>query len=248
MDGGYLIPDGVPPGENAPMLTLLFAIAAAPAWAGVYVGADGKSTAALVVSGDDVWWMDRDVRRVRVSARSDVEPLGGHLTHDARGWRLRIGKREHRQLVDPLRIDWSGTRAFADVDGHGRLVIRDGLLIALDVPKQRCIAALLRPDPSVAGERKVPARLAAPKAGALGVRAFLLLELAVACGEPLPRDVESQGLVAGAYVFARADATPVAVELVGYMYVQVFVAEGTTAAERQQILRAASEELGHQAE
>ncbi len=254
-----------------PVLLLLFGAAAhadVPPWAGVYVGPDPKSTAALLPFGGSVWWLDRSAMIVHLAphdAGFTVAPLGGKLRPPRGGkggWHLRVGKDDRTQVVDPfflrILVGFAGTHAFLHVGSDGRpdagkLVMHDGLVAALDRGAKGCDPVLLRPDPGESHDKTVALAPAQPRPGTIGVRAFLLLELDPeerACADAtLPAHAPRvHGLAAGAFVFARPDGSPVAVELVGYMMVEVYVAPELTPPELRQVLRAASEELGRQAE
>jgi hypothetical protein len=176
--------------------------------------------------------------------------------------RLRTGKLERRQVRDPffakLMAGMAGEHTFHRLGkgAHEKLTVKDGLLGAIEVPKHdqtACSLVFFRPDPSMNGEKPVP--LSAPPAKSpVETRAFILIEndqeppTCAVVPELPPGPLHEEGMFSGALVFARADGTPLAVELIGYMMVEVYAAEGTSAAEMKAIGAAAAEEMGHQAE
>src|SRR5215470_19475531 len=168
------------------------AASAAPPWAGIYVGTDGKSTTAIVPVGDSVWWMDRGIRVVTVAKRGrdfSVLPIGAILIPPQRGkvgWLLRAGGEVRTQVIDQfyerLRAGLAGENTFLHLGGDARpdgkeLVVRDGLLAGLELGKRGCVPTLLRPDPGENHERRVARVAPQPAARALGARTFILLEV-----------------------------------------------------------------------
>jgi hypothetical protein len=245
------------------LVALAPAARAAPPWAGVYVGSDGKSTTAIVPVGDSIWWMDRGIQVVTLAKKGvgfAVSPTGATLVGGRGGWRLREGGELRAQVVDPfydrLRAGLAGEHTFlhlgrdARPDG-GTLVVHDGLVAGLELGKRGCVSVLLRPDPGVNHERKVGRVAPQPAAHAIASRAFVLLEIesdecpiAVVPSEP-PR---TNGMAGGAFVFARSDGTPIAVELVGYMMVELYLSRDATPTESREVMQSAAEEAGRAAE
>src|SRR5262249_8100288 len=243
------------------------AVSAAPPWAGIYVGTDGKSTTAIVPVGESVWWMDRGIRVVTVAKRGSgfsVLPIGAILIPPQRGkvgWLLRAGGEVRSQVIDPfyerLRAGLVGEHRFLHLGGDARpdgreLVLRDGLVAGLDLGKRGCMAVLLRPDPGENHERKVARVALQPAAHAIGARTFILLEVESdgLCPDAIDpaRPPRMSGLAGGAYGLGRADGTPIAVEVVGYMMVELYLSRDATPTESREVMRSAAEEAARAAE
>lgn len=142
-----------------------------------------------------------------------------------------------------------------DRDGHptfDAIAVSEGLhaKIELGDPTPRCMTGVLLADPTANGSRIASFTPLQPKANEVGERMFVFLDRRGADGcTPLgPELTTSFSMGSGVRLFADADGTPIGVLLVGYMYAELFVADGRTRADVERLLPMLEEETSKQAE
>jgi hypothetical protein len=142
-----------------------------------------------------------------------------------------------------------------DKEGHPTfdvITVSEGLHVKLDLgdPKPHCSTGLLVADPTANGAKVPSFTPEQPKPNQVGERLFMFLDRRGddAC-TPLGPERETSFSMGGAVrMFADADGTPVGAMLVGYMYAELFVADGRTRADVERLLPALDEEVSKQAE
>jgi hypothetical protein len=142
-----------------------------------------------------------------------------------------------------------------DRDGHPTLdVLRvsEGLHAKLEIgdPKPRCSTGVLLADPTWNSSRVPSFAPEQPHANQVGERTFLFLDRRgdTDCTPLGPERTTAFGMGGGVRLFADADGTPVGALLIGYMYAELFVADGRTRADVERLLPALDEEISKAAE
>ena len=177
---------------------------------------------------------DDETPRLRGTLNQIVDPFIGRIFR-----RLRAGAVFHR-----LGTDGHPTR---DV-----LTVSEGLHAKLELgdPKPRCSTGVLLADPTWNSSRVPSFTPEQPQANQVGERTFLFLDRRgdTDCTPLGPELTTSFGMGGGVRLFADADGTPVGALLIGYMYAELFVADGRTRADVERLLPALDEEISRAAE
>jgi len=176
---------------------------------------------------------DDETPQLRGTLNQIADPFIARIFH-----RLREGAVFHR-----LDRDGQPTR---DV-----LTVSEGLHAKLEFadPKPRCATGVLLADPTWNSSRVPSFTPAQPEANKFGERTFLFLDRRGDDCTPLgPERTTSFGMGGGVRLFADADGKPVGALVIGYMYAELFVADGRTRAEVERLLPALQEEVSRAAE
>jgi hypothetical protein len=185
--------------------------------------------------------------------RAGAAPAGDDETPQLRG--------TLDQIADPFlgrilrRLNAGAVFHRLDKEGHPTfdvLTVSQGLHAKLELgePKPRCSTGVLLADPTSNGSRVPSFTPAQPPANQVGERLFLFLDRRGDddCTPLGPELTTSFSMGAGVRLFADADGTPVGAMLIGYMYAELFVADGRTRADVERLLPALDEEQSKQAE
>ena len=142
-----------------------------------------------------------------------------------------------------------------DQDGHPTLdvlTVSEGLHAKLELhePKPQCSTGVLLADPTWNSSRVPSLTPTQPQANQFGERTFLFLDRRgdTDCTPVGPELTTELGMGGGVRLFADADGTPVGALLIGYMYAELFVADGRTRADVERLLPALHEEASKAAE
>jgi len=177
---------------------------------------------------------DDETPQLRGTLDQIADPFVGRIFH-----RLRAGAVFHK----------------IDRDGHPTLdvlTISEGLHAKLELadPKRQCSTGVLLADPTWNASRVPSFTPAQPQANQFGERMFLFLDRRGDddCTPLGPELTTKFGMGGGVRLFADADGTPVGALLIGYMYAELFVADGRTRADIERLLPALEEEASKAAE
>jgi hypothetical protein len=142
-----------------------------------------------------------------------------------------------------------------DRDGHPTrdvLTVSEGLHAKFEFgdPKARCSTGVLLADPTWNSSRVPSFAPAQPEANKFGERTFMFLDRRGDddCTPLGPERTTSFGMGGGVRLFADADGKPVGALLIGYMYAELFVADGRARADVERLLPALDEEVSKAAE
>ena len=142
-----------------------------------------------------------------------------------------------------------------DQEGHPTLdvlTVSEGLHAKLELaePKRQCSTGVLLADPTWNASRVPSFTPEQPPANQVGERMFLFLDRRgdTDCTPLGPERTTKLGMGGGVRLFADADGAPVGALLIGYMYAELFVADGRTRAEVERLLPALQEEVSKAAE
>jgi hypothetical protein len=177
---------------------------------------------------------DDETPQLRSTLDQIADPFIGRIFR-----RLRAGAVFHR-----LDRDGHPTRDVLDVSEglHAKLELAD--------PKPRCSTGVLLADPTWNSSRVPSFTPAQPEANQFGERTFLFLDRRgdTDCTPLGPERTTSFGMGGGVRLFADAEGKPVGALLIGYMYAELFVADGRTRADVERLLPALDEEVSKAAE
>jgi hypothetical protein len=142
-----------------------------------------------------------------------------------------------------------------DKEGHPTfdvITVSEGLHVKIDLgdPKPHCSTGVLLADPTQNGAKVPSFTPEQPEATKVGERLFVFLDRRGddECTALGPERTTSFSMGGGVRMFADADGTPVGAMLIGYMYAELFVADGRTRADVERLLPALDEEVSKAAE